>query len=89
MCKVKAKHHFHCRTTLIVRSFLKFGREKANLATLVFKAYFCAFHLRMRGPWYATKRLFASLATANFRKICRGPHGQKHKYGMEAPHRAN
>ena len=25
------------------------------------------------GPWYATKRLFASFATAIFRKICRGP----------------
>ena len=34
----------------------------------VFKAYFCAFHLRMRGPWYATKRLYASFATAIFRK---------------------
>ena len=39
----------------------------------VFKAYFYTFHLRMRGPWYATKRLFASFATAIFRKICRGP----------------
>ena len=37
----------------------------------VFKAYFCAF--RMRGPWYVTKRLFASFATAIFRKICRPP----------------
>ena len=55
----------------------------------VFKAYFCAFHLRMRGPWYATKRLLASFATANFRKICWGPHGQKYKYGMGAPHRAS
>ena len=27
----------------------------------------------MRGPWYATKRLFASLATAIFRKICWPP----------------
>ena len=25
------------------------------------------------GPWYATKRLFASFATAIFRKICRSP----------------
>ena len=25
------------------------------------------------GPWYATKRLFASFATAIFQKICRGP----------------
>ena len=25
------------------------------------------------GPWYATKCLFASFATAIFRKICRGP----------------
>ena len=41
------------------------------------------------GPWYATKRLFASLATAIFRKICRAPQGQKHKYGMGAPHRAS
>ena len=49
----------------------------------VFKAYFCAFYLR--GPWYATKRLFASFATAIFQKICRGPRGQKHKYGM-GPH---
>ena len=24
-------------------------------------------------PWYATKRLFASFASAIFRKICRGP----------------
>ena len=24
-------------------------------------------------PWYVTKRLFASLATAIFRKICRPP----------------
>ena len=38
----------------------------------VFMAYFCSFHLRMRGPWYATKRLLASFATAIFRKICRG-----------------
>ena len=43
----------------------------------------------MRVPWYATKRLFASFATAIFRKICRAPHGQKHKYGMGAPHRAS
>ena len=55
----------------------------------VFKAYFCAFHLRMRGPWYATKRLFASFATAIFKKICRGPYGQKYKYGMGAPHRVS
>ena len=55
----------------------------------VFKAYFCAFHWRIRGPWYATKRLFASFATAIFRKICRAPHGQKHKHGMGAPHRAS
>ena len=41
------------------------------------------------GPWYATKRLFASFATAIFRKNCRGPQGQKHKYGMGAPHRAS
>ena len=40
------------------------------------------------GPWYATKRLFASFATAVFRKISRGPQGQKPKYGMGAPHRA-
>ena len=40
------------------------------------------------GPWYAAKRLFASFATVMFRKFCRGPHGQKHKYGMGAPHRA-
>ena len=39
----------------------------------VLKAYICTFHLRMRGPWYATKRLFASFATATFQKICRGP----------------
>ena len=39
----------------------------------------------MRGPWYVTKRLFASFATAIFRKICRPLHGQKHKYGM-GPH---
>ena len=53
----------------------------------VFKAYFCAVHLRMRGPWYATKRLFASFATAHLRKNLQGaPHGQKHKYGMGAPH---
>ena len=25
------------------------------------------------GPWYTTKRLFASFAAAIFRKICRGP----------------
>ena len=43
----------------------------------------------MRGSWYATKRLFASFATAIFRKICRGPHSQKHKYGMGASHRAS
>ena len=55
----------------------------------VFQAYFCAFHLRIRDPWYATKRLFASFATAILRKICRGPHGQKQKYGMGAPHRAS
>ena len=42
----------------------------------------------MRGPWYATKRLFASFATAIFRKICRAPHGQKHDNGMGTPHRA-
>ena len=41
------------------------------------------------GPWYATKRLFASFATSILRKICRGPHGQKHKYSMEASHRAS
>ena len=41
------------------------------------------------GPWYATKRLFASFLTAIYRKICGGPHGQKHKYGMGAPHRAS
>ena len=41
------------------------------------------------GPWYATKRLFASFATAIFQNICRGPQGQKHKYGMGAPHRAS
>ena len=35
-------------------------------------------------PWYATKRLFASFATAIFRKICRGPHDQNHKYVMWA-----
>ena len=35
------------------------------------------------------KRLFASFATAIFRKICRGPHGQNHKYGMGASHRAS
>ena len=39
----------------------------------VFKAYFCTFHLRMRGSWYATKRMFASFASVIFRKICRGP----------------
>ena len=55
----------------------------------VFKAYFCTFHLRVRGPWHATKRLFASFATAIFRKIWRGPQGKKHKYGMGAPHRAS
>ena len=36
------------------------------------------------GPWYATKRLFASFATVIFRKICRSPHDQKRKYGMGA-----
>ena len=41
------------------------------------------------GLWYATKRLFASFATAIFRKICTGPQGQKHKYGMGGPHRAS
>ena len=41
------------------------------------------------GLWYATKRLFASFATAIFRKICTGPQGQKHKYGMGAPHRVS
>ena len=51
----------------------------------VFKAYFCAFRMRMRGPWYVTKRLFASFATAIFQKICRPPHGLKHKYGMGGP----
>ena len=55
----------------------------------VFKAYFWAFHLRMRRPWYATKRLFAGFATAIFRRICGGPPGQKHKYGMGASHRAS
>ena len=58
--------------------------EKACLRLI-----FCTFHLRMRGPWCATKRLFASFATAIFRKFCRGPHGQKHKYGMGAPLRAS
>ena len=38
-----------------------------------FKAYFCTFHLKISGPWYATERLFASFATAIFRKICWGP----------------
>ena len=57
----------------------------------VFKAYFCAFHLRMGtlGMLY-TKRLLASFATAIFRKICLGPrppHGQKHKYDKGGPHR--
>ena len=55
----------------------------------VFKAYFCAFHLRMRGPWYASKRLSASFATAIFRKFAGPPQVQKHKYGMGAPHRAS
>ena len=32
-----------------------------------------AFPISSPGPWYATKRLFASFATAIFRKICRGP----------------
>ena len=40
----------------------------------------------MRGPWYATKRLFASFATALFEKFAGAPHGQKHKYGMRGPH---
>ena len=41
----------------------------------------------MRGPWYATKGLFASFATASFRNFAGAPHGLKHKYGMGAPHR--
>ena len=39
----------------------------------VFKAYFCAFNMRMRGPWYVIKRFFASFATAIFRKSCSPP----------------
>ena len=38
----------------------------------VFRAYFCAFRLRMRGPWYVIKRLYASFATAIFRKKLQG-----------------
>ena len=43
----------------------------------------------MRGPWYATKRLFASFATATvfFEKLA--PHGEKHKYDMGAPYCAS
>ena len=33
----------------------------------------CTPHMSAPGPWYATKRLFASFATVIFRKICRGP----------------
>ena len=43
----------------------------------------------MRGPWYATKRLFASFATAIFRKICRGPPWPKALIWYGAPHRAS
>ena len=59
--------------------------EKKN----VVKAYFCVFHLRMRSPRYATKRLFASFAMLFFEKFAGAPHGQKHKYGMGDPHRVS
>ena len=52
----------------------------------VFKAYFCTFYLRMRGPWYATKRLFASFATSIFQKICRAPPMAKNLNMVWGPH---
>ena len=39
----------------------------------VLKAYFCIFHLRIRGPWYATKHLLASFLTAIFKKFAGAP----------------
>ena len=43
------------------------------------------------GPWYATKRLFATvvLRLLFFEKFAGAPHGQKHEYGMGAPHRTS
>ena len=40
------------------------------------------------GPWYATKRLLV-LRLLFFEKFEGALHGQKHKYGMWAPHRAS